>query len=54
MLELLLKHDVITISFSTLGAGLLTVIISYSSSIAIVLQAAHAAGADSAQLHSWM
>lgn len=42
------------LSFSTLGAGLLTVIISYSSSIAIVLQAAHAAGADSAQLHSWM
>lgn len=39
---------------STLSAGLLAVIISYSSSIAIVLQAAQAAGANTAQLGSWM
>ncbi|WP_298050230.1 benzoate/H(+) symporter BenE family transporter [uncultured Paenalcaligenes sp.] len=40
--------------FSTFTAGLLAVIISYSSSIAIVLQAAKAAGATEAQIGSWM
>lgn len=39
---------------SAINAGLLAVIISYSSTIAIVLQAGKAAGADSAQLGSWM
>lgn len=41
-------------SFSGLNAGLLAVLIGYSSSIAIVLQAAQAAGVNQAQLHSWM
>lgn len=39
---------------STFTAGLLAVIISYSSSIAIVLQAAQAAGTTTEQLGSWM
>lgn len=42
------------LKLSTFNAGLLTVIISYSSTIAIVLQAAKAAGANEAQLGSWM
>lgn len=41
-------------SLSSLNAGLLAVLIGYSSSIAIVLQAARAAGASEVQLHSWM
>lgn len=41
-------------SFSSLNAGLLAVLIGYSSSIAIVLQAAQAANVTQVQLHSWM
>ncbi|WP_252108630.1 MULTISPECIES: benzoate/H(+) symporter BenE family transporter [unclassified Halomonas] len=41
-------------TFSTITAGLVAVVISYTSSAAIVFQAAEAAGATAAQISSWL
>lgn len=41
-------------TLSAINAGFLAVVVSYASSIAIVLQAAQAAGTSNAQLGSWM
>lgn len=46
-----LRHD---ISLSAVLAGCVAVLIGYSSSAAIIFQAAAAAGADQAQIGSWM
>ena len=40
--------------FSHISAGFIAVLVGYTSSAAIVFQAAHAAGADSAQIGSWL
>jgi benzoate membrane transport protein len=41
-------------SLSTLAAGFIAVLVGYTSSIAIVFQAARSLGADAAQVSSWM
>jgi benzoate membrane transport protein len=42
------------VSLSAVVAGFVTVLVGFTSSAAIVFQAAHAAGADAAQIASWM
>ncbi|TKR55213.1 benzoate/H(+) symporter BenE family transporter [Allopusillimonas ginsengisoli] len=42
------------IKLSHLTAGFIAVLVGYTSSVAIIFQAAHAAGATSAELNSWM
>ena len=41
-------------SLSTLAAGFIAVLVGYTSSVAIVFQAARSLGADAAQISSWM
>ena len=41
-------------SFSHLSAGFIAVLVGYTSSAAIVFQAAHAAGATAAEISSWL
>ncbi|NYT77889.1 benzoate/H(+) symporter BenE family transporter [Alcaligenaceae bacterium] len=42
------------IKLSHLSAGFIAVLVGYTSSVAIIFQAAHAAGATDAELNSWM
>src|SRR5690606_12445068 len=47
-------HSPFWFQLSHLNAGFLAVLVGYSSSVAIIFQAAQAAGATPEQLNSWM
>jgi benzoate membrane transport protein len=50
----LLLRKLLSFHFSHLSAGFITVLVGYTSSVAIVFQAAHAAGANPEQIGSWL